>query len=125
MANKRQKQKQGKTDNAVYHLQQIIAGKDTEINTLTDRIIQLEKEIEQLKSGNRDKTNIQSCPKCNAAAALAALFTKKKKPTPIIPIVQSTGNPMYEQIFKKYEKMIQMGINVHGAVGRMRADGHD
>eukprot|EP01084_Bolivina_argentea_P253693 426264_1 len=127
MANKREKQKQGKTDNVVYLLlRKIIAGKDTEINALRDRIIQLEKEIEQLKSGNRNKTNIQSCQKCNAAAALAALFTKKKKSTPIIsPIVQSTGNPMYEQIFKKYEKMMQMGINVHGAVGRMRQDGID
>eukprot|EP01084_Bolivina_argentea_P253694 426265_1 len=126
MANKREKQKQGKTDNVVYLLlRKIIAGKDTEINALRDRIIQLEKEIEQLKSGKRDKTNMQPSQKIgDAAAMLGALFSKStkhkinKKQTP--KIVKSTDNPMYEQIFKKYEKMMQLGINLHGAIGRMR-----
>ena len=35
------------------------------------------------------------------------------------------GADQYKQLFKKYEMMMKLGINVHGAVGRMRQDGVD
>ena len=68
-----------------------------------------------------------------AVAALGGLFAKKQNPP------KSTGSSStsksggggggggdaskYKQIFKKYEMMMKLGINVHGAVGRMRQDG--
>ena len=65
-----------------------------------------------------------------AAAALGGLFAKKKAPP------KSSGGggakkggkggndfSQYNALFKKYEMMMKLGINVHGAVGRMRQDG--
>eukprot|EP00486_Rosalina_sp_Unknown_P014229 CAMPEP_0201591968 /NCGR_PEP_ID=MMETSP0190_2-20130828/189991_1 /ASSEMBLY_ACC=CAM_ASM_000263 /TAXON_ID=37353 /ORGANISM="Rosalina sp." /LENGTH=330 /DNA_ID=CAMNT_0048050523 /DNA_START=189 /DNA_END=1178 /DNA_ORIENTATION=+ len=68
-----------------------------------------------------------------AAAALGGLFAKKKAPP------KSSGGggggggkkssgkkgdfSQYNTLFKKYEMMMKLGINVHGAVGRMRQDG--
>eukprot|EP01084_Bolivina_argentea_P170602 295622_1 len=58
----------------------------------------------------------------NAAAALGGLFNKKKKEEK--PKASSGGGAdQYKQLFKKYEMMMKLGINVHGAVGRMRQDG--
>eukprot|EP01084_Bolivina_argentea_P319845 554821_1 len=70
-----------------------------------------------------------------AAAALGGLFAKKKAP----PKASSGGGGgakksgggggggagQYKSLFKKYEMMMKLGINVHGAVGRMRQDGCD
>ena len=71
--------------------------------------------------------------RAGAAAALARLFTEKQKP-PKSAGSSSTSKSggggggggdasKYKQIFKKYEMMMKLGINVHGAVGRMRQDG--
>ena len=58
-----------------------------------------------------------------AAAALGGLIGKKKAP----PKSSGGGNnpDKYKALFKKYEMMMKLGINVHGAVGRMRQDGCD
>ena len=38
---------------------------------------------------------------------------------------QGEGGNQWTSLFKKYEIMMKLGINVHGAVGRMRQDGCD
>ena len=62
-----------------------------------------------------------------AAAALGGIFAKKSQPSPSGGAKKKKGGKrdysQYATLFKKYEMMMKLGINVHGAVGRMRQDG--
>eukprot|EP00484_Ammonia_sp_Unknown_P022348 CAMPEP_0197044232 /NCGR_PEP_ID=MMETSP1384-20130603/20332_1 /TAXON_ID=29189 /ORGANISM="Ammonia sp." /LENGTH=1020 /DNA_ID=CAMNT_0042475657 /DNA_START=88 /DNA_END=3150 /DNA_ORIENTATION=- len=86
------------------------------------------------KAGGVEKGPSQA----GAAAALGGLFKNKNKPAPSSPAKSSGGGgggggkkggkddfSQYASLFKKYEMMMKLGINVHGAVGRMRQEGVD
>eukprot|EP01084_Bolivina_argentea_P087344 157750_1 len=64
-----------------------------------------------------------------ASAAIGALFAKKKAPpkksSDISDASGKGDRSQYTQLFRKYEMLMKFGINVHGAVGRMRQDSVD
>ena len=71
---------------------------------------------------NKVNTENKSTPRTPSPSRAPA----SSKPEPKKSVKKDKGDySEYNHLFRKYEMMMKIGINVHGAVGRMRQDGVD